>query len=131
MVFSSIKPEKRFSQWRGEGEKRRRAGTGRRSDTENKRFALPLVRVLRVEGREGEDGGGGEGARGERLHCVRLMRRDQGAETMHRTAMCCTDGHWTGLHTNTHVQRCTHLNRVMYSHCSAEVDRTKLPRPCW
>lgn len=56
MVFSSIKPEKRFSQWRGEGEKRRRAGMGRRSDTENKRFALPLtVCVRRVEAKEGEE----------------------------------------------------------------------------
>lgn len=60
MVFSSIKPEKRFSQWRGEGERRRRAGTGCRSDTENKRFALPLVcvcvrSVWKVEkGEEGE-----------------------------------------------------------------------------
>lgn len=43
MVFGSIKPEKRFSQWRGEGEKRRRAGAVHRLDTENKRFALPPV----------------------------------------------------------------------------------------
>lgn len=41
--------------------------------------------------------------RGERLHCVRQMRRDQGAETMHQTAMCCTDADWTGLHTNTYL----------------------------
>jgi len=55
MVFSSIKPEKWFSQWRGEGEKRRRAGTGRRLVTKNKRLALPLVCTLsgRYEGKEG------------------------------------------------------------------------------
>lgn len=58
MVFSSIKPEKRFSQRRGEGEKRRRVGTGHRSDTENKRFALPLVWSAFGRLEKGEEGKG-------------------------------------------------------------------------
>lgn len=59
MVFSSIKPEKRFSQWRRGGGGG--GGLERRSDTENKRFALPLVCDCEWK----VERGGGEGERGE------------------------------------------------------------------
>lgn len=66
MVFSSIKPEKRFTQRR---EKERESGGEVASGSE--------LFLLRVEG--GEGGGG--------LNCVRQMRRARGAAS----AMCCTD----------------------------------------
>lgn len=53
MVFSSIKQEKRFSQWRGDGGQwRLKWGT---SWTQKTKALLFLLRVLRVEGGEGGD----------------------------------------------------------------------------
>lgn len=90
MVFSSIKPEKRFSQRRekvseGVGLERR---AGQRRKTKAQLF------LLRVEG--GEDSGKGGG----RLHCVRRMRRERAAAS----AMCCTDADWAGPRTKTFAQ---------------------------
>ena len=56
----------------------------------------------------------GERLRREGLYCVRLMRRDQGAETRERTAMCTTDAQWAGLRTNTHTH--THTHTLHHTH---------------
>ena len=120
MVFSSIKPEKRFSQRRGERREKEEGWNGAQvGHRKQKACSSPCVHC--------EWRGGGEGVRGEWLHCVRLMRRDQGAETMHRTAMCCTDAHWTGRHANTYTQR-KHTSNQWY--CNTGGGRTKLRLTC-
>lgn len=51
-----------------------------------------------------------EGAGVERGTPALCEANEQGAETVHQIAMCYTDVVWSGLHTNTYLQRYTHTH---------------------
>lgn len=105
MVFSSIKPEKRFS---GEGE--RRSGGGGKQERSSSSCDW---KVERNAGRWVEGKGGG-------LNCVRQMRRERGAAS----AMCRTGA---GLRWPSHKHMFAHtVKTVVDPRCCPRVSGTKL-----